>query len=462
MSVAQAAPRDYSISPPPVRYSPDGRTAVVSFTVNNQGGDAAESSLIIITENQSGRIETREILPPLAAGQAQSFSIELPLADYPDGDLFFKIEAGIDDYELAGSPIARDNTQLFRINKAAALEGAGGGRSPETSRPERSAFGIFIPIVNLGINFLDDGIQLNDNRYSSKQIIGALGLLAVALFCLWLLSLILRLIFRRPPKFDVWQPPYAANNWQAPNSALGRRQSWQFHAQNSIIAAPGAPEQATVVKRLLDKRGVVLGGWRIKAVRTVQYDVYGRINRTEVAMPHKIISMLNRVARRAPSYTSQELHKAMLPIARRLSKQALAPIEKQNLMLPIALEIRFEGMADDIRILFELYQYRDSAWQLIDQWEPELGQFGSHVPEQFSFTLNGQLPGESQSELKKRLREDVAQVLASLFYHHPVADNDNPVAGNAVSLNDLLQSPKEPWGASELDDETGPSSPPNR
>ena len=107
---AQAGPRDYSISPPPVRYSPDGRTAVVSFTVRNQGGDAAEPSLIVITENQSGSVEVREVLPALAAGQAQDFSIELALADYGDDDIFFKIEAGIDDYEVAGSPIARNNT----------------------------------------------------------------------------------------------------------------------------------------------------------------------------------------------------------------------------------------------------------------------------------------------------------------------------------------------------------------
>ena len=53
----------------------------------------------------------------------------------------------------------------------------------------------------------------------------ALGTIALSLFCLWLLSLILRLIFRRPPRFDVWQPPYAQPNWQDPNSEMGRRQA---------------------------------------------------------------------------------------------------------------------------------------------------------------------------------------------------------------------------------------------
>jgi len=450
---AQAGPRDYSISPPPVRYSPDGRTAVVSFTVRNQGGDAAEPSLIVITENQSGSVEISDILPALAAGQTQSFSIELALADYADDDIFFKIEAGIDDYEVAGSPIARNNTQLFRINKTDAR--AATGLDPPAD--SRAPSDIFIPIVNLSIDFRANGIKLNDSLFSRDDILGAVASLALALFCLWLLSLILRLIFRRPPKFDLWQPPYALNNWQDPNTTIGRRQGWQFHAQNSVIAAQGAPEQVTVLKRLLDKRGLVLGGWQVKAMRTAQYDVYGRLNRTEVVMPRKIIKMLNRVARRAPTLSSEELRKAMLPIARRLSKLALDPVEKQNLMLPIALDIRFEGLADEIRILFELYQYGEGAWQLIDQWEPELGQTGERVPEQFSFTLNGQLPGESKGELKQRLREDVAQVLASLFYHREVEQSAGASMEKATRLNDLLQNPKEIWEAAELDDETDPS-----
>ena len=93
-------------------------------------------------------------------------------------------------------------------------------------------------------------------------------------------------------------------------------------------------------------------------MRTVQYDVYGRIDRTEVMMSRKIINMLNRVARRAPTFSSAELHKAMLPIARRLSKQALDPVEKQNLMLPIALDIRFAQMrsADVIELTKKLVE----------------------------------------------------------------------------------------------------------
>ncbi len=453
---AQGSPRDYSIAPPRVRYSADGSTAVVSFTVSNQGGDASEPSQIIVTEYQTGRVEKIETLPPLAAQQAQNFVIQLPLADLSaDGIVSFKIEAGIDAFELANSPIARDNSQLFHIDRSAAGAAEGDSGASEGDRPAEAIYQLFIPIVNLGVNFLDDGIQLNDSRYSGGDILRFLGLLAVALFCLWLLSLILRLIFRRPPRFDVWQPPYAVNNWHDPNSALGRRQSWQFHAQNSALASPNAPEQVAVIKRLLDEGGAVLGSWQVKAMRTVQYDVYGRINRTETLMPRKLIDRLNRVLRRAPDFDNHDLLKAIAPIAKGLSKHALAPVEKQNLMLPLALDIRFEGITEKIRIQFELYQFCDSAWHLIDQWEPEYGQVGEHVPEQFSFALNGQLSGESKGEFKTRLREDISQLLAGLLDQHQVKES-------AAEASDSESQWDVPGSGEAHDDETDPSSIPSR
>lgn len=459
---AQAKPRDYSISPPRVSFTPDKNAAVISFGVTNQGGDARNPAQIVVSEYQSGRVAIIEPLPPLAADQTQEFAIQLPLANLTgDGIISFKIEAGIDEFELANSPIARDNSQLFHIDRSDAPVARGDDGSSESTIPADARSAFHIPILNLSVFFLEDGIQLNQSPYSGGDILRALGLLALALLCLWLLSLILRLIFRRPPRFDVWQPPYAASNWHDPNSAEGRRQSWQFHAQNSSLNAPSAPDQLTVVKRLLDRRGVILGGWKIKSMRTVQYDVYGRINRTEVVMPRKIISQLNSLARRAPSYGNNELEKAIAPIAKRLGKKALGPVEKQNLMLPIALDIRFEGIAGEARIQFELYHFRDSAWHLIDQWAPELGQTGENVPEQFTFTLNGQLSGESKKEFTRRLPVDMAQLLAGLFYHHQAEVGAVPPMSEISSAEDFRKPRDEAWDGSPLDDETDPSSLPH-
>ena len=448
---AQTQPRDYTISLPRVRFSADGRTATVNFSVSNRGGDALEDSQFVIAENSTGRIEITEALPVLAAGEERAFSFDLRLADFAEEDLFFKIEAGIDEYELAGSPIARNNVQIFRINKAEVGNSTGADAGIVPASP---SYDLYLPLVNLGIDFLADGIAVNGNRYGSGELLRFAGVMLVALFCLWLLSLILRLIFRRPPKFEPWQPPYAVNNWHDPNSALGRRQSWQFHAQNSTISAAPAPNQVTVIKRLTDNAGNSLGGWKITAIRTAQYDIYGRISRTEVVMPRKINKQLSRIAKRAQNMDNAELRKAIKPVARRLCQFALAAIEKQNRMLPLAMDMRLEGAQGEARVHFELYQCRHDAWHLIDQWEPEMGQMGARVPEHFTFSLNGQLPGESYREFKARLREDVAQLLVGLFYERHDEIPPNSEAGSHDQPASESAAADAGWQSVAPDDET--------
>ncbi len=419
-AAAQAQPRDYAIALDGVSYTAEA--AVVSFTISNLGGDALAESQIIISEYQSGRELASETLPALAAGAARSFALPLSRADLPADNVSIQIQAGIDEFELEGSPIARNNRQLFVINPQEA--GSVGGASPASTSAQ--TFDLYIPLVNLGLNFGDGGIEVNGRSYNQRDLLIFAGMTMAALFCLWLLSLIMRLIFRRPPRFEPWQPPYAVNSWHDPNSALGRRQAWQFHAQSSAIAASGAPDQVTVIKRLLSQEGDILGGWSIKAIRTVQYDIYGRISRTEVVMSRRINKQLNRVLRRAPGLDAAALRKALAPASKRLCKSALAAIEKQNRALPLAMDIRLEGLQGDVRIMFELYQYRNEAWQLIDHWAPEIGQIGARIPEHFTYTLNGQLPGENFKEYKTRLRADMTELLAGML-QEPLADE--PASG---------------------------------
>ncbi len=412
---AQAQPRDYAISVDGVSYTAEA--AVISFTVSNQGGAALGASEVVISEYQTGQVLASVDLPALAADESRSFSLPMPLAGLPAGNVSIQIQAGVDEFELEGSPIARNNTQLFLINRAdAGLSGADSAGSPGPSAPAQN-YDLYIPLVNLGFNFQAHGIEVNGRSYSQNDLLIVAVMALAALFCLWLLSLILRLIFRRPPKFEPWQPPYAVNDWHDPNSALGRRQAWQFHAQSSAIAAAGAPDQVTVIKRLLGIDGDILGGWTIQAIRTAQYDIYGRISRSEVVMSRKINKQLNRIMRRAPDLDTVELRKALTPVSKGLCKSALAAIEKQNRALPLALDMRLDGLQGEVRILFELYQHRHSAWHLIDHWEPELGQTGARVPEHLTFTLNGQLPGENYKEFKTRLRADMTNLLAGMLHH---------------------------------------------
>ena len=418
---AQVRPRDYSISTSVVSYDADALTAIIRFTVENEGGDAPEASEIIAAVYQGEGAEVREDLPALGAGQSREIELHFPLVGLPENEITtVEIRVGIDDYELDGSPIARNNRQLLYINP--------GDADIETGpAPAAPSYDLYLPIVNLGINFRADGVEINGQHYSGGELLGMAGIVVVALFCLWLLSLALRLGFRRPPKFEPWQAPYAAGAWHDPNSALGRRQSWQFHAQNCTIDAPRAPNQVTVIKRLTDDAGVNLGGWEVKAARTVQYDIYGRISRTEVVMPRSVNKQLTRLARRARRLDHTALRKAIKPLAKRLCRHALAAIEKQNRMLPLALDMRFEGAQGEARVHFELYQYRNDAWHMIDEWEPEMGKLGARIPEHFTFSLNGQLPGESYREYKARLRDDVTQLLVGLFsaYQHDSAPADD-------------------------------------
>ena len=411
-------PRDYAISPPRVSYSADAAHAIVSFEVRNGGGDALAETQIVITEHLSGSIAQTEALPALAANESRAFDLCLALDTLSGGDVFFRIQAGIDDYELAGSQIARDNEQLFRVNKAQASGGSGVCQGDTLAS---APFSLTIPLVNARLVFFGDSIELNGVPLDTGvTLLAALVFLLLLTFCLWLLSLALRLLFRQPPRFDAWQPPYAHNNWYDINSTLGRRQSWQYHAQNNLLGEPTAPDQTLIVKHLLGRRKEIMGGWRVKAMRSMQYDIYGRISRTEVLMPRGLINRLNKLLQRAPSLDEEALRKAIEPVAKRVSRCALAPVEKQNLPLPLALEMRFEGESGEARILFELHQFRSEAWQLLDAWEPDLGQTGARIPEQFAFTLNGQLPGEDGREYKRRLRRDVAALLLRMIRQGPV------------------------------------------
>lgn len=416
-ALAQDNARDYAITTPLVSYSSSGASALVSFSISNQGGDALEGSTITIAENESGRVVASDGLSALAAGQSYDYEVELALEQFPEGDIFLKVEVGIDQYELAGSPIARDNSQLFRINRAEAAASAGASLSDSSA-----GFDFVLPLLNIGIKTTEGGIQINDSRFSQAQLlIGGLGLI-LALLLLWFLLMVLRRLFRRRPAFGPWQPPYQVASYLHPESTEARRQSWQYHARNSAIQAPCTPNNLAVVKRLVNAEGrdgfATSSGWRITGMRSEQYDVYGRVSRTEAVMPPKIVKKLNRLAERSSQMDNQELNKALQPIAKQVSKAMLRRIEKQNRSLPIALDIRFAGSAGEAQIVFELYQCRNAAWSLLDQWQPELSDTGEHIAEQYTYSLNGLLPGESYREFKARAPQDLTQLLGGLLYHH--------------------------------------------
>ena len=159
LSLGQTRPRDYVISLPRVSFSADGRVAIVSFTVSNQGGDAIDASQVLIRESLESSVEVSAELPALASGGEQNYRIELRLAELPATDLHFEVEAGIDAYELAGSDIARNNKQIFRINQADI------GNAPVDEGTAAPEYDLLLPVLNLGIDILPDGIALNGQAF---------------------------------------------------------------------------------------------------------------------------------------------------------------------------------------------------------------------------------------------------------------------------------------------------------
>jgi len=419
--LTQSEPRDYSVSAPTVTFDEAGTTFTVEFTITNNGGDAVEDAQINITQG-NGRIEATDILEPLEPGEVLPIAFPFQTAGFEVGVQAFFVEVGIDQFELAGSPIARDNRKSFSVTIPETVA----EQTPDVTITVDTDFDFVIPVLDIGIKFQDEGVQVDENFYSTHDILIGVGVVAMGLVILWFFTLILRLLFSRKPVFGTWTPPYAQQPYYDPNSTMGRRNSWQVHAQNGTIFDTCAQNNVVVLKRLLDMEGNILGEWSIKAIRTVQYDMYGRISRTEVVMPSKIVKKLNKVAQRSQSYDNPKLRKAVQPIAKDIAKLASKPINKKSAMLPIALDFRFEGKHGEVRIVFELYQCRNHGWHLIDQWEPEMAIVGHKIIESYTYTLNGQLGGETYKEYQKRLVEDVAWLLGGMLYRHQQPATPDP------------------------------------
>jgi hypothetical protein len=412
-SHAQSNPRDYSVSVPTVTFDEAGTTFTVEFTVTNNGGDAVEDAQINITQGDAV-IQANGVLEPLGADEAVPLAFPFSTSEFDVGVQAFFVEVGIDQFELAGSPIARDNRKSFSVT----IPETATAQTPEVTISVDAEYDFVIPVLDIGIKRLDDGVQVNQDIYSTQDILIGAGVVAMSLVLLWFFSLILRLLFSRKPVFGTWTPPYAQQPYYDPNSTMGRRNSWQAHAQNGTIFETCTQNNVVVLKRLLDMDGDILGEWTIKSIRTVQYDMYGRISRTEVVMPSKVVKKLNKVARRSQSYDNPKLKKAVQPIAKVIAKLASKPINEKSAMLPIAMDFRFEGKHGEVRIVFELYQCRNHGWHLIDQWEPEMAIVGHKIVENYTYTLNGQLGGENYKEYKKRLVDDVAWLLGGMLYRH--------------------------------------------
>jgi hypothetical protein len=231
-----------------------------------------------------------------------------------------------------------------------------------------------------------------------------------------LLVVILRLLIRRDLSFQIEAPPYANMPALAPSSNAGRRQGWQFHANNDLPPPYHAEEGSTHIRKLLTGMdGRKFGNWKIAGLRLNQYDQYGRISRSEVIAAPRMVRRLNKAAEQAPTLDPEQMRQRLSRAARPLTRQFAGRINKRSSMLPVALDLRFEGVHGEVRIFFELFQLDHGRWQPVDTWEPEMMVRGGVIHENFTYTLRGLQQGETFKVFSQRLADDLTRLLTAML-----------------------------------------------
>ncbi len=254
-----------------------------------------------------------------------------------------------------------------------------------------------------------------DNPLFLAGIVAAIG---SVLIVLWLLTLIYRLLIRRPPSFPAWQPAYHPNPLAHPDSTAGRRQLWQTVALSDVLPASAEPGAAAARKLLTDMSGVPLKGWQIVGLRLCQYDMYGRVARTQVIAPRRLLRPLNRAVAHNQRWTAEKIASACRRAARPLARE-MAGRARRTPALPVAVDVRFSGLRGEVRLFFELVQAGPAGWQRIDFWEPEMLMSGERLLENYAYALLGQQPGETPRQFRTRLADDLTHTLTAMIVIPP-------------------------------------------
>jgi hypothetical protein len=385
--------RDYAILDITYEVSADQAQLILHVTVQNLGAAATTPSEIVTRiAGDPNRELSRGVVEPLAAGATQIIPVVLSANDFPvDGTQSIEVSVGLDAYELPNTPIAENNIRSIDITIATV-----------------AAENITLFDFN-GEEFIVFGYV-----FSRSDAALYLAGFTVVVIVLWLISVVLRLIFRRPPRFGTWQPPYGMMPMYDQNTVEGRRQAWQTHAQNSLLLAAPTDGNLHPVKMLIGTDGGNLRNWKISAMRLSQYDTYGRIARSQAVADKQWVKRFNNLLKKRYGQSEAKVQKMLRPIARGLVQQFRKHVNKKNGFLPIALDIRMEGKHGEVRIVFELYQCQGRAWYRLDQWEPTMMIVAQTMQENFTFTIHGRMTHEKMNEFYDRLRDDLSWLLLEM------------------------------------------------
>lgn len=416
-SMAQTAP-DYQIYLPNSRY--EAGQVIVNFSVYNRGTSSDNPATAEIYDPVQSVLLVAEsgIIPPLDTGSVEPIEIAFNIPAYQAGSTIQleivvarpEIEAGI------FRPMPANRTTI----------------SLEIPLPTPTPVVTMTPVpleerVILQIPNADYYFDLGTR--DELIVIVAIGIVAGIIGVI--LVMIVRALFFQPPQFGNWLPPYANMPTLDPNTIYGRRQQWQSYATNQIL--PPTNRQGAIVARkiLTGMDQVYLSGWQIKALRMTQYDMYGRVARSQVLARIKDVKRLDRLIEQSVKMDHVKIKKRVRPVAKYMANQFLKKITRKSAMLAVALDIRLVGRHGEVRILFELYDYPNGKPNRLDTWEPEMSVIGKKIYESYTFTLFGQQGGESYRDFRKRLTHDIEHLLAD-FYRERGLPTDEPTTVSAI------------------------------
>ena len=235
----------------------DGSLVEVVFDVVNEGAvDASTTATVLVTNQQNGEQVARQTLEPLAAGAGVTVTLTIPVDELPqEGTQNLLLTVGIADGEVEPQSSGIDiSNNIGHVMLRPLDQMQGQVQSTPEAQPTEAVPGETetpVPTPDTGLTILGFTFNTRDPLHVAALVAIALALLIMAL----LLIVIVRLLFRRRPVFQIEAPPYANMPMLATSTNAGRRQGWQFHAQNDLPPPHHAAEGENSHPQAADRHG---------------------------------------------------------------------------------------------------------------------------------------------------------------------------------------------------------------
>ena len=434
--------RDYAITDIQQSVTPDQSLFTIEVTIENRGELVdAPADINVVWVAGGGRVVATQSIDPIASGDAVTARFTFNTSDFPGGAVqVFRVEVGIDQYEVAGSALARNNTIATSVqipesggsnseafsngfaNPSAVSEVVTSQQNPddeatgETSEPttDTNPNEFLIPGLDLPVVIGDESVTIGDSVIPFAQLLLGGVIVVLAVIVLLATIMMLRAVLRSKPTMHSWKQPYTILAVD-PDSATGRRQVWQQLSQNNSILVGCSEGVIHPVKQLVGTHETDIAAWTLSGLRLSQYDMYGRVARSQVIADKGLLKRMNRIVRKraksTPIVLRRRLQRQVNPLLKKFGKK----LSKKNAMLPVAMDMRFLGLHGEVHIIFELYQCQQGEWHCIDSWSPNLNVNPGTVEENFTYTLHGMQHDEKLRQYKKRLANDITLLLSDVF-----------------------------------------------